>query len=866
MLSKAETEQIRSVFRESPLFTKWRGARARMAELLVAMSFPEGGVVYQPGTPPQWLYLVASGKVTETAAYEGKVWLRQEHGPGQYFGQQDLFTKEHGSRAVAEPGTTIYCMSEHSVRVGLEQNDELAEEMLRKKRTSRMRRIPLFRHLPDQQVRQLAHFIEDHEAAEGSELPLQDKAGIWIVDWGQVRVTGPLASGHTGWEDWGLTAGNFFVANTMQFRAGEECAVTGARARVKTHLFYLPAALAGRLLEAFPETRAFLRNPVDLVTPLRQVPLFDELRDDWHREHIAQFCAWEFVPALQGVTTEGSTGHSLVILLKGAVKVFRSDEPGEERSIERKKAPAWYGKTSLLQGDLRDVTVRAAVLPPEPGQPGVAGAELLVLDRRDLKFAFAEQPTHWPRSTSGKPGIPLVDQMVYEKEETRRFDWLEEGEVPRWHARPHLLWLISPEAIVLLAAILGFLLLRIVPAGAKEWLFTAYLVFGLPFLLLVGIYILINYLNDYYVITNLRVVRRVQQWPVYESRVQAPMDTIQQATAVQNFWGHIFNYGDVSISTAAKAGPILFAHTPDPEVAKDLVLQGKAEAGLANRGQRKELLRRGLRAELDLVVPVPERMRALGDGANPPARKSLLPWKRCARPAKTQRLPGQPRPRPKWLKDLAERLPERLGDALRGGTEAPKPLSNQVVWRKHWINLLWRVIWPSLFLVGIALAAWLSGQLPRQGFLGVTRGDLSFVLFFMLMFALGWWLYRFEDWRNDLYVLSDDKIVDIEAKPLGISTKSRETGLDKVQTVDYAQRGLVAYILDYGNVIIRTAAADEGLDFPWVPHPRLVQATIFQRLDALQRKRKEKERKERQVDMVEALQVYHNLPESHPRP
>jgi hypothetical protein len=456
--------------------------------------------------------------------------------------------------------------------------------------------------------------------------------------------------------------------------------------------------------------------------------------------------------------------------------------------------------------------------------------------------------------------------MVSEKEVAQRFDWLEEGEVARWSNRPHLLWLIGPLATVLLIALLGFFLVNAVPAGARDSLRTSYLVFGLPFLMLVGIYILINYLNDYYVITNLRVVRRIQQWPVYESRIQAPMDMIQQATAVQNFWGHIFNYGDVSINTAAKAGPIVFAHTPNPEIAKDLVLQGKAEMGMAGRGQRKELLRRDLRTELDMVVPVPERIRALGTGAILPAKKSWLPWRRGAKPAKAERLPGQPRPRPKWLLDLSERLPERLGDAIKGNPDAPKPLANQIVWRKHWLNLLLRVMWPTLLLIAIGMAMWLSSQIPSQGILGVTRGGVSLPLIFLFMLALGWWLYKFEDWRNDLYVLSSEKLVDIEAKPLGISTKSRETGLDRVQTVDYAQRGVVAYIFDYGNVLIRTAAADEGLDFPWVPHPRVVQATIFQRLDALQRRKKEAERQQRQNDMIEGILVYHNLPESHPRP
>jgi hypothetical protein len=65
--------------------------------------------------------------------------------------------------------------------------------------------------------------------------------------------------------------------------------------------------------------------------------------------------------------------------------------------------------------------------------------------------------------------------------------------------------------------------------------------------------------------------------------------------------------------------------------------------------------------------------------------------------------------------------------------------------------------------------------------------------------------------------------------------------------------------LNYGDVVIRTAALEEGFDFLYVPNPRLVQALIFQKLDAFRRKQDQQRLKDRQREMIESLEVYHEL-------
>ena len=120
-----------------------------------------------------------------------------------------------------------------------------------------------------------------------------------------------------------------------------------------------------------------------------------------------------------------------------------------------------------------------------------------------------------------------------------------------------------------------------------------------------------------------------------------------------------------------------------------------------------------------------------------------------------------------------------------------------------------------------------------------------------------WW--QVADYRNDIYVLTDDKIIDIEMKPFGLDYKRREGNLERVQSVDFKRLGLLSVILDYGTVIIRTAAADEGYDFMMIGDPKHVQEVVFQKLDALRQRQEAKQAEERQREMIESLQVYDDI-------
>ena len=215
-------------------------------------------------------------------------------------------------------------------------------------------------------------------------------------------------------------------------------------------------------------------------------------------------------------------------------------------------------------------------------------------------------------------GVPLVHDTVEIKEEKRPFDWMDEGEILRWRKNPHILWLIMPEMLVVLAGVLLFALWMILPDDVQSATGVAALACGLPALIIAGGIVFLNYWDDYYVLTNRRVTRRDRQLVLYEARTEAPLEMVQDVTLATHFWGRLFGFGNVTVRTASKDRSITLDHISQPELVKADILQGRIEAQAAGHGQQNEILRRNLINNLHLALPIPERQRALGDSAQIP--------------------------------------------------------------------------------------------------------------------------------------------------------------------------------------------------------------------------------------------------------
>ncbi len=852
MLDPAEQQAFWEVFKKSPLFADWKGAEAGLSTQFYKVLKQAGEIVFRADERADFLYLVGSGAVLETLKHDGVVWMQREYRTGEYFGQHALFHETHISDAVARVPTLLYAIPAGVLRSAMERNPDLFETLLHEKRASRLRSIPLLRELSDGELMRLTLVVQEIECKEGEELPLARRPGLYIVDYGQIRVTGSASFDRN---DWRLTAGNFFLTEGVLY--GTRCIATSARAHLPSRLFYLPGEYSDRMIPAFPDVGRLVAAPLDIARELAAVPLFERLSQE-QRLHLAQFVGWGFVPEQQNITTQGGVGHSFVILREGAAIATSIDEQGRPRPKSRFDAGQSYGETSLLQGRPRDATVRAVSARSRDGRTLLRGADVLTLDRRDLQYAFQERKALWP------PDTELVKRFEATKETVRRYAWQGEGETITWEGRRHPLFLILAELELALVGVLLFFVTGLL-FGEN---FGAMLISGiiiLAGLLLVGGYIGYDFFDDYYVVTSQRVARRDRIVLLFtETLLEAPIETVQDVNIRQNFWGRFFDYGDLIIRTAAKTGGLEFPLVPNPEQVKRYVLEGKAASASTMRGLQQETFRRNLMAGLRLVLLIPERQRALGDVQFMTPQQKSLAWLRRLlsrrRGPAVQRLPARENTLPvRMLLAISRPLPTRLRRALAGAisTSAPRAEPGQNVWRKHPLNLIMRSWIP---LVGMALTILSLFALPALAeLLGLSFIGLLLPWAVLALFFAGWLWWRVEDYLNDLYIVTDEKIIDIEMKPLGLDYNRREGSLERVQTVNTVQSGILARLFNYGNVIIRTAAEGEAFDFIMVPNPRHVQQVIFQKMENLRKRQEEKRAAERNREIIDSLKVYDEL-------
>ena len=851
-LSEQERKEAWEALKNTPLAKLWPEMEKIYLPLTDKVSLTPGQWVFQQGDPPQDFYIVGSGLLGQTLRRNGDAWLQRNLGPADIFGQGALYLKEQQTEVRAVRATVIYRMRPTDLRAALEHNEKLYEYVLRDKLIVRLRTFPLLRSVSDAQLRWVAAFTQEQEVAQDADVPMAGKAGLWLIERGQIEVAGPVAPGRSNWR---LTAGNFFLSGGPTVGHGANCIAQTAKARVKSQLLYLPIEDFNALAQAFPDFAALSQRPLNIPAILAGVGPLKSISEE-HRQHLAQFCGWRFVPAGQNITSQGLPGYTLVMLRQGLALVTALDDRGRPRPRHQFQMGNWYGETSLLQGKEHDASVRAIALPQGAGLPPLNGTDVITLDRRDMQVAFRDRPDLWTSDT------PLVKSFEQIKHEKQPFSWMQEGEVLRFRARPHWLWLVIPELGVLSVFLLLLLITLLVPNTLADGLQLFTIVVTGLILVPLAIIIAYNYYDDYYAVTNRRVTRRDHQLIFYEARTESPIESVQDITWDAGFWGRVFDYGDVIIRSAARIGAVRFERVPSPDMVRERILQEKIEAVAARVGQQRERLRRDVITGLRLTVPIPEESPALGEGAKQAA--PLTSWDRLRfklglgvrRPVVA---PASGRPKPAWLVSLMKKFPERWGNVVLGKSREMIPLKeNEFLWRKHWVVLL-RQVGPPFGISLLWLAIGLLIANLKTSIMGLSGAALSLPWMLILFGLLFWVWWEYEDYRNDIYIVTDDQIIDIEAKPLWLSMRRREGGLDRVQNVDMAQIGLWQNLLNYGNVDIKTAATDEGYTFLKVSNPRLVQSIVFQKLDAFRSRQAERLIRDRQREMIEGLNVYNEL-------
>jgi len=174
-----------------------------------------------------------------------------------------------------------------------------------------------------------------------------------------------------------------------------------------------------------------------------------------------------------------------------------------------------------------------------------------------------------------------------------------------------------------------------------------------------------------------------------------------------------------------------------------------------------------------------------------------------------------------------------------------------ITYRKHWAVLMREISLPSILILLVVgfLGARLGGLLKFS-----TVGNLLLMSGVALLPLVLWWTYRYVDWANDIYQITADQIVDINRKPLARELR-KVAPLENILGTEVDRKGIVGILLNYGDVITNIGTAQ--FVFEGVYDPIGVQQDIVHAQEAYLQRKSERDQRQRQDEMVELLDIYH---------
>lgn len=544
----------------------------------------------------------------------------------------------------------------------------------------------------------------------------------------------------------------------------------------------------------------------NLVKKLQKVRLFSQLRQDDLKAIARQVKRVEY-PAETVLCRQGEPGVTAYFVESGELRVVRVDAEGHQREVGRLGPGEYFGETSLLLGEPRDATVEVA-----------EDTTLLYLEKNDFEQLLQERP-------SIVKALQLRSD-VKRKLRTPRFAWLDPDEVVIVHKRKHTVILIGQllfPCLVLTLALAGCGYIY-TQAGATWTLIVGAFVATVGLLFVA--YLTVNHFNDHYVVTNKRVVHDEHVLLIRAYRNEAPLQSIQNIQEIQQgLSARIFSFGNLMIETAGEPkGSVVFRGISNPEETRAAIFEQAERVRARARVEERTAIRNAILEHFG-TQPSAERPAA------PPA------------PPKKGRLQIKP---PAWIKTLRRAFDYFL-PAMR------YEQGTVITWRKHWIALIGPIAPPTaLIAVFTFLALYLLQVSPSDWVsLLLMYGVVMFVL-------LGWWLWRFEDWRNEIYQVTATRIIDVERLPFFLREERREASLDMIQNINLNIPSLLAHLLNYGSVTIETAGAG-AFTFDYVKDPRGVQAEIFRRMDNFQRQQREQAAERHRTELLDWFSVYDQM-------
>lgn len=542
---------------------------------------------------------------------------------------------------------------------------------------------------------------------------------------------------------------------------------------------------------------------------LKRMHLFRGLSDD-QLQLVAEAIHEQEYEDSELIFSQGSTTDTFYIIYSGSVEIFNIFNKGKtskEKRITLLFRGDYFGEQSLLKKRAHNASVRA-------------GKGTLVFKIYRNKFL------QFIRTMPDLQGAFNV--MIQSRDLARklRLPWLNENEVVYFLSHKHVFILYQMMVGPVLGVILMLSLLEVSfvvqssPLSGFGGMLALLSGFLLALAVLWGFWQYVDWSNDYYVVTNQRVVRIDKVVLMYDSREESSMSTITSVNSESDMFGRVFRYGTVIVRTISGEMRMSFVHRPKYAVAmiEEYLLRAKDVI----RRNDEEIMRDVIRKKIGLA-PTPAPAAA----ATPPPQQTAA--------KKTTKKPG---------------LGDALSEYIRDIFYARKEVGGTVTYHKHWIVLVKDVILQTIALIGL-LSIYPLWYYYNGEFISLAFGSIVLLL---IVATLVWWVYGFLDWRNDLYQVTPEQIVDIYRVPFG-DEERKAAPLENILSANFQRTGFFGLLFNYGKVNIQVGNLD--FDFDNVADPPSVQRDIVQRMNARIQKKREADAAAEHERMAEWLAMYH---------
>jgi uncharacterized membrane protein YdbT with pleckstrin-like domain len=160
---------------------------------------------------------------------------------------------------------------------------------------------------------------------------------------------------------------------------------------------------------------------------------------------------------------------------------------------------------------------------------------------------------------------------------------------------------------------------------------------------------------------------------------------------------------------------------------------------------------------------------------------------------------------------------------VRFETQEPEEVV-EVFLRQHPIvNVPWVVLAAILVAVPTSIIPLVLRNINLM--VNIPPGYITVGLVFWYLATFGFILTNFIHWFFNIYIVTNERIVDIDFYYL-LYKHFSEAELSKIQDISYTASGILSTVFNYGNITIQTASEIPTLEFEKVPYPEKVVETI----------------------------------------